>query len=401
MLRRLAVTAVLLAPIGLFSTAALAQTASIVLHELTITPEGEQFRSFAGAPQTFVPGEDNNFVVNPPTDARHRPAKVTAVVDYTFNLGRETGNGAIIACQFTVPEFPNQPGTNFVIRVDEGEMLLAEGIEREYTFRCGISPAVSSAFLAEQRIVVKQTYQPIDEIRIVSVNPPPTERLIPETLQTFVATVEYTRDVFRLGPLAMLVALDGFGNELIPRSDRRQNNSARLATGDGPNPVEIELTLTDVPVPIDGIVLLYAEQVNGRQFGEFESASYATYTASDPIVYDEEPKVDFGIDHMEVVQVTQDANNSVRLIRRKPTLVRVFVKIEQGPDDVLAGIPERKRFTRLAAPTDQCRTSASNEGAEPRRSHPFARFSLTRLLGRRQRSNSGGGGQSGDDDRRG
>ena len=117
MLRWFAVTAVLLAPIGLFPTAALAQTASLVLRELTITPQGEpHFRSFAGIPQTFIPGEENNFVVNPDTrEPGHRRAKVTAVIDYTFNLGRETG--VLFACIFTLPEFPDQSGLAFVTRL--------------------------------------------------------------------------------------------------------------------------------------------------------------------------------------------------------------------------------------------------------------------------------------------
>jgi len=347
MLRWFVVTAVLLAQIGLFPTAALTQTASIVLRELTITPEGEQFRSFAGIPQTFIPDEDRNFVVNPPTDFRNRSAKVTAVIDYTFSLGRETESGAIFACRFTVPEFPNQPGTNFVIRVDEGqssgnatgfigvgEMLLAEGIEREYTFSCRIvDPAVNTgAFPAEQQIVIRQTYEPIDTIRILSVDPPPTEPLAPETPQTFVATVEYTRDVIRLGSQVMLVALDGFGNELIPRTDRRQNNSAQTATGDGPNPVEIDLTLRDVPIPLDGIVQLHAEQVNQRQFGDWEAASYSTYNTSDRVIYGEPPGTDFSIWHIEAIQVVQDDDNLISLVADKRTLLRVYVRTPVLPD---------------------------------------------------------------------
>ena len=57
-------------------------------------------------------------------------------------------------------------------------------------------------------------------------------------------------------------------------------------------------------------------------------------------------QVDLSIDHVEVVQVTQDASNSVRLIQRKPTLVRVFTKIESGPDETIAGVPVELSGTR-------------------------------------------------------
>ena len=346
MLRWFAVTAVLLAPIGLFPTAALAQTASLVLRELRITPQGEQhFRSFAGIPQTFIPEEDRNFVVNPPTDAANRRAKVTAVIDYTFE--REMGgSGVVFSCIFTLPEFPDQSGLAFVTRLDAGEpsgnaiaftpaggeMILSEGIERVYTFDCRIRPGIGGPVLAKQEIVVKQTYQTLDTIRILSVDPPPTEPLAPEFLQTFVAKVEYTRDVFRLGGHAILVASDAFGNELIPRTDRRSNGSAELAFGDGPNPVEIELTLADVPIPLDGFVVLHAEQVNGRQFAEFKSAEFATYTTSEPVIYGEPPGVDFSIWHIEAIQVVQDDDNLIPLVADKKTVLRVYARTPVLPE---------------------------------------------------------------------
>jgi uncharacterized protein (TIGR03437 family) len=315
-----------------------AQVASIAIRELTLTPQGEQFRSFAGIPQTFIPGEENHFVVNPPVDFVNRVAKVTAVVDYSFDLARETESGAIFSCSFTIPEFPNEPGTNFVVRVDEGassgsgtavagegEMLLAEGIRRDYTFRCRIADPASLEPLAEAPIEVIQTYEPIDTIRILTVNPPTSEALTPGAEQTFVASVEYTRDVIRLGSQAILVATDGAGNELVPRNETGQNNSGRTATGDGPNAAQIELTLTGVPVPDDGFVQLHAEQVNGRQFGEFEEASYATYTTSAPVVYGEEPGVDFSIRHIEINQAVQDDENLIPLVADRPAVARVFV----------------------------------------------------------------------------
>ena len=350
----------MLASAGWLDQSVSAQTASIVVREFSIIPEDERFRSFAGVPQTFRPGEDNIFTINPPVDFRNRQAKVRAVVDYSFDLGRETTSGAFFSCNFFLPEFPDEPGVNFVIRVNqgessgnasgfvgEGEMGLAEGLEREYNFRCRIvDPASLTTILAEQQFVVKQRYQPLDTIRVVSIDPDPSQPLIPNTAQTFVATVEYTRDVIRLGSQIMLVAADGFGNELIPRNANRLNPSAQTARGDGPNPVQIELTLEDVPVPSDGEMILVAEQVNGRQFGEWESASFATYNSSDLVIYDQDAPLDLSIDHMEVVQVVQDANNGVRLIRRKPTLVRVFTKIESGPDDILFRVPVELQGSR-------------------------------------------------------
>jgi len=68
--------------VGFWAGPVPAQVASITIRELTLTPQGEQFRSFAGMPQTFLPGEENHFVVNPPVDFVNRVAKVTAVAEF-------------------------------------------------------------------------------------------------------------------------------------------------------------------------------------------------------------------------------------------------------------------------------------------------------------------------------
>ena len=316
-----------------------AQVASFTLRELTITPAGDQFRSFAGKPQTFIPGEENTLVVNAPVDFVHRAAKVSAKVDYSFDMQRQTTGGAFLFCSFTIPEFLNEPGRAFVIRVDEGgssggasgfvaegEMLLTEGPAQTYTYRCGVSDPGTLDPLDEETLVISQRYEYLDTIEILNSSPPNFLPLVAGGTQSFTAQVEYTRDVIRLGGLATLVATGSDGRELVPRTDRRTNTSSRTVSGDGPNPVQIQLTLPDVPIPEDGFVALHAELVNGRQFAEWEGLSYQTYVKSEPVDYGEPSEVDYTIWHIETNQVVQDDENLIPMVADKPGVVRVYVR---------------------------------------------------------------------------
>ena len=147
----------------------------------------------------------------------------------------------------------------------QGEMQLAEGIDLVYTFTCRVADTAKMAPIAETTIQVRQEYQPLDVLRILSVDPPTTQPLTPGSMQTFEAEVEYSLDAIRLGTQLMLVARDSSGTELVPRNAQRRNPSSQGITRTGPTPMTTELSLTDVPVPEDGFVSLHAEQVNFRQ----------------------------------------------------------------------------------------------------------------------------------------
>lgn len=338
-------TACLLAAFG--ASPAAAQTASISIRSFVITPEGDPFRAFSGQAQTFIPGGENTLIVNPPVDARNRTAEVRAIVDYSFSIpGSQTG--AVFACGFEVEGVGR--ATSFATRVDdgessgsgsgfagEGEMILTEGVGLAYNFRCTLaSLADLSNPLAEDSITINQSYQPLDTIRVVNVEPPPSQSLPAGGAQTFTATVEYTRDVFRFGGFIQLVVLDGFGNELTPRNDRNLNSSAE-SVGRAAQPEQIQITLPDVPVPSDAKILLLAEHVNGNQFGLFAPAAFDLYVDSELLTYGSE---ETSIDRIEVIQVIQTPDNSVPLIANKQTIVRVFVQSSGGgsaPEVVLRG----------------------------------------------------------------
>ncbi|MEZ5394837.1 MAG: choice-of-anchor D domain-containing protein [Bryobacterales bacterium] len=328
-----------------FASVISAQVGSITLREITITPEGERFRSFAGKSQTFTPGADNTLVVNAPVDSRHRTAKVSAKVDYSFDLQRQTTGGAILSCQFTIPQFPDEPGRAFAIRVDngssagsasafvaDGEMILDETPDQQYTFSCRISDPADFNVLAQAPLVVQQSYEFLDAIRILQSSPPTFAPLVAGSTQSFTANVEYTRDVIRLGGLATLVATGSDGRELVARSDRRTNASSETVSGDGPNPVQIQLTLPDVPIPEDGFVALHAELVNGRQFAAWEPYSYQTYVQSEPVHYGEPSEIDYSILHIETNQAVQDDENLIPMVADKPGVVRVYVHSPVRPD---------------------------------------------------------------------
>ena len=320
-----------------------AQTATVTLQNLTFTPADEAFRSFAGAAQVMAADATGNvLLVNPPPTFANRKVEVTATFSYSFS---GFSNGAIFSCGFTASPFPDHPATAIVERIEEGQaagsgttttsgtMFLTEGIGIDYDFTCGLGPVVGGERVAEDTLSVQQAYQPIDVLRIVSVNPSPTEPLTPGAEQTFTATVEYTRDVIRLGSQAMLVATDGAGTELVERNERHQNNSSMSASGDGQNLQTIELTLSGVVVPDDGVVSLHAEQITLNSFGEFAAAAYTTYNESAPVLYGGEATTDYSIWHIEVNQAVQDDDNLIPLVAHKPGVVRVFVRTPEFPPD--------------------------------------------------------------------
>lgn len=334
--------------------AAQSQSGSIAVRSLTITPEGEEFRSFAGQPYVFTPGADNTLVVNPPPSFESRTAKVSAVLDYGFDVGSDaTSTGAWVSCGFTVKTGPNEespPATAFALVVDrgqtagsaagfvgEGEMQLSEGIDREYTFTCRVADTQRMAALAEAPISVRQRYEPIDLLRILSVDPPTSQPLTPGSTQTFTAVVEYTLDTIRLGRLLMLVATDSSGAEILERDSLRRTNGA-VTISSTRDPVTAEVTLTDVPVPEDGFVALHAEQVNTRQFGDFAPAEFATYNRSDPFIYGQPAAADYTILHIEVNQAVQGNQNAIPLVAYKPAVARVFVKTTGPRGDAIVPV---------------------------------------------------------------
>lgn len=327
----------------LFAPSLAAQTASVTLLQLTLTPIDETFRSFAGEPQVMPADADSNaLIVNPPPTFASREVRVEARFSYSFDF---SSNGAIFSCGFVASPFPDSPGTAIVERIDEGadagsgtttvagSMLLTEGLDIRYTFSCGLGTAVGRAHIAEDTVNVRQVYQPIDTLKILTVDPPASQPLTPGAEQTFTATVAYTRDVIRLGSQAMLVATDRTGRELVERNERHQNNSSRSANGDGPNEQTIELTLSGVTVPEDGFVALHAEQITLNSFGEFASAAYTTYNESPPVIYGEEATTDYSIWHIEVNQAVQNDDNLIPLVAGKPGVVRVFVRTPELPPD--------------------------------------------------------------------
>ena len=85
----------------------------------------------------------------------------------------------------------------------------------------------------------------------------------------------------------------------------------------------VSFDITDFLVPEEGRLLLKADLVapDGRLLA----------SATDVIL---EVNVDLTMDHIEVVQVIQTADNAIPLIANKTTVIRPFTKIKAGPDEM-------------------------------------------------------------------
>ena len=113
---------------------------------------------------------------------------------------------------------------------------------------------------------------------------------------------------------------------IVPSSRRVENN--RLVS------FEAVLTLTAL-----------ADLAHGNQFGQGGWRG-GIYTVTVQAVYKFVSTVDLGIDHIEVVQVTQSATNEIPLVANKKTRIRIFGKLLSGGSEPIRGIPMRIRAFR-------------------------------------------------------
>ncbi|MBK7930714.1 MAG: hypothetical protein IPJ98_25540 [Bryobacterales bacterium] len=116
---------------------------------------------------------------------------------------------------------------------------------------------------------------------------------------------------------------------LVPGSVVKQNN---------------QVTAFEAALTFEGVVDL----AHGNQFGD-PGWRGGVYTITVEAIYKFSAAVDFGIDHIEVFQVTQHADNSIPLVADKYTVVRVLAKLVSSDTEPVRGIPMILRGFRNGA----------------------------------------------------
>ena len=87
---------------------------------------------------------------------------------------------------------------------------------------------------------------------------------------------------------------------------------------------------------------------HGNQFGSGGWRG-GVYTITVEAIYKFAVTADYGIDHIEVVQVTQTADNRIPLVADKYTIARVFAKLVSGDTEPVRGVPMILRAFRNGA----------------------------------------------------
>ncbi len=176
---------------------------------------------------------------------------------------------------------------------------------------------------ARYRVTLRTVYEFIlaeDKIEFSKFAPSLEEGLQPEATQTISPTVAFQLRSQAEGKIVLTITNDSNGAPLTVESPPL----SRTSNG----PIEWTFQIEDYAVPAEGNVTMVATLL------DLEGNVLAT-TAE--IVY---PIIarDFEIDHIEVVQVVQDATNSIPLVGGKAFTIRIFPKLsEEGP--AVSGIP--------------------------------------------------------------
>ena len=95
-----------------------------------------------------------------------------------------------------------------------------------------------------------------------------------------------------------------------------------------------QVTAFEAALTFEGVVDL----AHGNQFGA-PGWRGGVFTITVEAIYKFSASVDFGIDHIEIVQVTQHPDNSIPLVADKYTVARVFGKLVSSEAEPVKGIP--------------------------------------------------------------
>ncbi|MBK9169984.1 MAG: choice-of-anchor D domain-containing protein [Bryobacterales bacterium] len=159
----------------------------------------------------------------------------------------------------------------------------------------------------EYELLVSSYFQfgPDDELKLISVSPRQGERLDPLSEQEFEAEFEYELNS-EDSAVIQLTLLDGDGNQIMTDHENVRRGTGRVT-------VKIPGLLPRRPE----LVLLRGRMLARTGDRELKRVADVVYPMH----------AEFTVDHMEVVQVTQDAANTVSLVERKAAVVRVFTKL--------------------------------------------------------------------------
>jgi hypothetical protein len=161
---------------------------------------------------------------------------------------------------------------------------------------------------------------PSDNLQLTNVQPDPTTSGYSSGSNTFTGHIKYSFASFSSGLVALRVYDAASGGNLLGSSDFV---TARGSGGEGD--FQVQFTADDnTPDP----VYLQAVVIN--------QATQTVALRTTPIAISRLP--DVSIDHVEFVQVNQDAAAGASMIAGKPTMMRIFVKQKGETDNPFTGI---------------------------------------------------------------
>jgi uncharacterized protein (TIGR03437 family) len=296
----------------------------VMLRAVLLDPADSVLVTATGATYTVQSLENSISLSNPnPPDGTVLSPGSTVDFGSVVNYSVHTGDGGLIAFQvldqsgaFLAEDSTDVPEGSGQLTLSVGDLLIPHGITG-ITLRAhlmdwdlkNLAQATGASYTVQSEG---------DSISLSNPDPPDGTVLSPWSTVDFESVVNYSLQTVDDGTIYF---------QAVDQSGALQSHSYHdVSKGSGQPTLSIGEII--IPPEIGGITLrAELQDEDGNVLAQATGASYVV-----------EGEVDVTIDRVEVVQVTQDENNSIPLIYNKGTAAHVFTKLLSAPTDQIAGV---------------------------------------------------------------